>query len=75
MSKTYTYIVRELQNADSFREGTEIKAADLTAPKRAASRGQMYQGTYLRIETCDGCLLATKESGGRWIDRHGLISA
>ena len=70
-----TYIIRELQNADSSREGETIRAADLTAAKRMATRRQMYQGTYLRVETGDGALLATKEAGGRWIDRHGFISA
>ena len=61
------YIVREIQNAQSKREGTEIEAIDLSSAKRKATRGQFYEGTVLRIETENGTVLAVKENG-KWRD-------
>ena len=43
------YILRELQNINSFREGEEIEAANLTAAKAMASRKQLFQGTILTL--------------------------
>lgn len=62
-----TFIIRELQNAQSSRKGETIEAADLAAAKRAASRKQMFKGTVMTIESERGARLAVKESG-RWTD-------
>lgn len=61
------YIVRELQNAQSKREGTEIEAINLSSAKLKATRDQFYEGTVLKIETKNGAVLAIKENG-KWRD-------
>lgn len=63
-----TYIIKEVQDVNSEREGTQIEAKNLRAAKRAASRGQFYQGTVLKIENEIGILLAYKESGKFWVN-------
>ena len=61
------YIIRELQNPNSIRQGEVIEASSLTVAKRAATRMQVFQGTYMLIELAneDGsrtdCRLAIKE--------------
>lgn len=60
-----SYIIRELQNAQSKRAGETIQAKDLAAAKRAASRAQMFQGTVMVVESDAGHRLAVK-SGGKW---------
>jgi hypothetical protein len=73
---TYTYIIREVADMGSVREGTQITARDLGAAKRAARRAQMYQGTSLRIEAPNGCLLAYREPRGSWINYgHHSVAA
>ena len=62
-----TYIITELQNAQSARKGKTIEAADLTAAKRKASSLQMFKGTVMEIAAENGPVLSRKE-GGRWID-------
>ena len=62
-----TYIITELQNAQSSRKGKTIEAADLTAAKRKASSLQMFEGTVMEIAAENGPVLSRKE-GGRWID-------
>ena len=62
-----TYIITELQNAQSSRKGETIEAADLTAAKRKASSLQMFKGTVLEISAENGSVLSRKEDG-RWID-------
>ena len=62
-----TYIITELQNAQSARKGKTIEAADLTAAKRKASSLQMFKGTVMEIAAENGTVLSRKE-GGRWID-------
>ena len=59
-----TYTVRELQNLQSHREGTEIAAKTLADAKRLATRNQVFQGTVLVIEE-GGHRVAYKENG-RW---------
>jgi ribosomal protein L19 len=66
-----TFIIRELQNMNSHREGQAIEAKNLTAAKRAASRAQMFQGTVLKIESQGGAVLAVKEDG-KWNDMAWL---
>ena len=63
------YIVKEVQNRNSEREGSEIEAKDLSAAKRTASRMQVFEGTVLRIEAENGAVLSTKESG-TWRDEN-----
>ena len=62
-----TYIITELQNAQSGRKGETIEAADLTAAKRKASSLQMFKGTVMEIAAENGPVLSRRE-GGRWID-------
>lgn len=63
-----TYIIKEVQDVNSEREGTQIEAKNLSAAKRSASRGQFYQGTVLKIESESGVLLAYKEAGKSWVN-------
>ena len=62
-----TYIITELQNAQSSRKGEAVETANLTAAKRKASSLQMFKGTVLEIATENGAILSRKEAG-RWID-------
>lgn len=62
-----TFIITELQNAQSHRKGETVEAANLTAAKRKASSLQMFQGTVMEIATENGSVISRKESG-RWID-------
>jgi len=57
------YIIKELQNANSTREGTHITATSLTQAKNAAERARFYSGTVLVIESTNGTRLATKTNG------------
>lgn len=59
------FIVKEVQNTKSKRDGVEIEAKELTAAKRAATRMQQFQGTALLIADAKGFALAFKE-GGKW---------
>lgn len=58
-----TYIVTELQNAQSLRKGTRIEAANLTAAKCKASRMRVFKGTVLEITLENRTLVALKENG------------
>ena len=60
-----TYIITELQNANSSRKGEAIEAADLSAAKRKASGMQMFKGTVLEITAENGARLAIKRDG-KW---------
>lgn len=62
-----TYIVTELQNAQSSRKGETVQAANLTAAKRKASSLQMFQGTVMEIAAENGSVLSRKQDG-KWID-------
>ena len=62
-----TYIITELQNANSYRKGETVEAKDLTAAKRKASRMQRYQGTAMKIEYENGSVASIKEDD-KWRD-------
>ncbi len=62
-----TYIISELQNAQSSRKGETVEAANLTAAKRKASAQQMFKGTVMEIAHENGAVVSRKEDG-RWID-------
>ena len=62
-----TYIITELQNAQSSRNGEAIDAANLTAAKRKASGMQIFKGTIIEIAAENGVVLSRKENG-RWND-------
>nr|7C78_A Chain A, AcrIF9 [Photobacterium damselae] len=62
------YIIKEVQNINSEREGTQIEATSLSQAKRIASKEQCFHGTVMRIETVNGLWLAYKEDGKRWVD-------
>lgn len=59
------YIVREVENVNSFRKGTEIEAKNLSEAKRKASKMQVFLGTVLVIEYLSGVHAAIKRSG-KW---------
>jgi hypothetical protein len=61
------YIVRELQNAKSCREGEKIEASSLVDAKRKATSKQVFKGTVLKIECENGTVAAIKENG-TWRD-------
>ena len=63
-----TYIITELQNANSYRKGETVEVKNLTAAKRKASRLQMFQGTVMEIAYQDGAVVSVKENG-KWQDR------
>lgn len=63
-----TYIITELQNANSYRKGKSVEAKDIAAAKRKASRMQMFQGTVMEIAYENGAVVSVKE-GGKWQDR------
>ena len=62
-----TYIVTELQNAQSSRKGETVEAANLTAAKRKASSLQMFQGTVMEIAAENGTIISRKQDG-QWTD-------
>ncbi len=63
-----TYIIHELQNLNSVREGTRFEGT-LRAAKAKASIEQMWQGTVLKITTENGITVAVKDSNtGKWYD-------
>ena len=55
------YIVRELQNINSHREGKLIEAEALSDAKRQASRGQFFKGTVLVLEY-EGRVVSVKQN-------------
>lgn len=59
------YIIHELQNRHSVRQGT-IYNGTLRTAKSKATRDQMFQGTFLKITNERGITVATKASGGQW---------
>ena len=62
------YVIKEVQNINSDREGVSIWANSLLCAKRTASKNQSFQGTTLKIETENGMLLAYKEPNKNWIE-------
>lgn len=62
-----TYVVKELNDINSEREGVRVEASSLSQAKRLASRDQFFIGTVLRIEDENGNRLAYKQ-GQRWED-------
>jgi len=66
-----TYIISETQTATSYREGEKIEASNLSVAKRLATKYQMFQNTYLKIENETGDVLSikyNKDAGGKWHD-------
>lgn len=62
------YVIKEVQNLNSDREGVSIRANSLSCAKRTASRNQGFHGTTLKIETENGALLAYKEPDQKWVE-------
>jgi hypothetical protein len=60
------FIIREVQNRGSFRQGYEIQAKSLTQAKMVASKRQYYHGTVLVIENENGTVLAEKFDDKWW---------
>lgn len=63
-----SYVIKEVQNINSDREGIHIETVSLSQAKRIASKKQCFHGTVMRIETVNGFWLAHKEDGKRWVD-------
>ena len=63
-----TFVIRELQNSHSYRDGETIQAENLSAAKRIASRRKCFHGTVLVIENESRIVLARKRDGERWQD-------
>ncbi len=67
-----TYIIRELDSMNSYREGREVKGTNLTGVKRYAQRSRSFFGTILTIETGGGTgamdcgQLVAYRRDGRW---------
>ena len=59
------FIIQELQDVASYRDGVEVEAKNLVAAKRAATRAQVFQNTVMVVSDCKGRRLAIKQ-GGRW---------
>ncbi len=62
-----TFIITELQNAQSSRKGETVEASNLSAAKRRATSLQMFKGTVMEIANENSAVLSRKEDG-RWID-------
>jgi hypothetical protein len=62
-----TYIIKEVQNSGSDREGT-MYTGTLRGAKIAASRRQAFQGTVLRIESEHGTPIAVKPAYEKWVN-------
>lgn len=62
-----TYIIKEVQNINSHREGTKIEVSSLSQAKLIASKSQCFCGTIMRIETESGVLVSYKDRG-EWIN-------
>ena len=62
------YVIRELQNAQSYREGETIQANSLTIAKRKATRDQYFQDTVLTIESVQTGLVLSTKTDGQWND-------
>lgn len=69
-----SFYFSETTNINSFREATPLKATNLTAAKREASRKQTFCGTVLTIGdavNADGFILpehvlAVRSEDGKW---------
>lgn len=64
-----TFIIREIQNINSTREGYSFTGS-LTQAKRRASNNQVFQDTTLKIETKSGDLVSSKSGAGKWINHY-----
>lgn len=58
------FIIKELQNVASQRDGVEVEAKTLAAAKRAATRMQQFQNTVLVVSDQKGRL--SVKQGGKW---------
>lgn len=63
-----TFIIHELQNLNSVRQG-EIYEGTLRGAKAKATRDQVWQGTVLKITDTEGRAVAIKDvQSGQWYD-------
>ena len=67
MANKTKYIISEVQNVNSQREGHEYESESLSQSKRFASKVQCFYGTVLKIEDEGGHLVAYKQDG-KWIN-------
>lgn len=65
------YIISEVQNLFSEREGHEYEAESLSQAKRFASKIQCFCSTVLKIEDVSGNLIAYKQNG-KWNDIYEI---
>lgn len=65
------FIISEQQNHYGYREGTVVEAKNLSAAKVKATKAQVFNSTYLKIENEAGDVLSIKyseDAGGKWHD-------
>lgn len=60
-----TWIIYELQDAQSTREASRAYSGTLESAKRKATRDQFFQGSVLKIFGENGAEVAIKEKG-KW---------
>lgn len=63
------------ENNNGYSHAEPLKAKNLTAAKREASRKQVFQGTRLVLgDSLDGSyinhVISVKDRGGKWFDRE-----
>lgn len=68
MQNQKTYFISEVQHVNSFGKAEEFLGGSLKAAKIAASKRQYFQLTVMKIEDCQGNLLAYKNEKGAWVD-------
>lgn len=61
------FIIKEVSNINSEREGYSVSVSSLSQAKRIASKKQAFFGTVLKIEAENGQVLAYKKDSGNWI--------
>ena len=60
------FIITEKQDRNSTRAGEAVEAKSLTTAKRKASSLQLFQGTFMTIESENRTLLSWKDKAGKW---------
>jgi hypothetical protein len=63
-----TYIIKELQNLQSDRQGKPYQSVSLAGAKQYATINKAYYGTVLVIESKSGERLAYTGRRGNWIN-------
>ena len=65
-----TYTLIEKENSNSQREGVTFTAKNLRGAKIAASKRQVFCGTFLELVNEHGHTVACKEKDGNWFPQE-----